>query len=504
MKSIYERIDKAVKENGYVPKDFVLKGALKPGEKEPAVLGEMEGIIGHATGSVDKKILDDAIKLIKESLKVNPKMAVHVFDDNKFSFRVPKVKGHLLKEIVEWQGAYDPHKLSTLAYSLAMFGTKYETVKLGLLLMLLFDFSDDEVMKRHLEILGMYEEFTSYVISGVKGWPEDERNQVLLNYAKNLNGYGKINAVLNIEGCSDEIKEWLLCHGCKNIISYGYLGKAVMDKCDFEERLKAGNFSEEEMQGARDIIEAILDERKFAGISTLDSPASLATAYFNELSKHQVTLQDIANLYELKEYLMTKDDKSDKQLIDKAVEYIDRLLEYNSAEDRVKKDLVLDPHTAIRAATSGKLDISGELLLATSKDFDTYYEHCNYFFDNHEYLDDFLNICASNITGRGFPEGMGTELYDSEAMKNCWNMSLVIKNLKNYPGKGNEIIKSAINSPVLIFRRTVATTLKEWESIKGVNLKKISADVYKDVKKIKKKEVDENLKKKWDEILEYK
>ena len=63
---------------------------------------------------------------------------------------------------------------------------------------------------------------------------------------------------------------------------------------------------------------------------------------------------------------------------------------------------------------------------------------------------------------------------------------------------------TAIGSSILSYRQAAAETIRRWEEIKGLPLKKISSEVFHAVKKVKKKEVDEELKKDWDEVLDFK
>ncbi|MCR4808140.1 MAG: hypothetical protein K5857_10775 [Lachnospiraceae bacterium] len=503
MKSIYEQIDDAVRMNACIPDGFVLVDALKPGEKTNIHLGSDEGVIGHPVIAPEETELECAVKIIKEAVKINAKLAVHGFDDNVLGFKVARVRGLLLKKIIDDIQEFDPHKLSTLAYSLAMFGTKVETVKLGLLLLVLFDFADDEVVKKHLITLGMYEEFTSYVISNVKSWPEGSRNHVYYVYARKLRGWGKINAVECLEPINDEIKEWILCKGCDNEVGYRYLAATAYEKSGLSARLKEGGLSEEQMQGARDIMRGLLEDEKNPGIASIDNPALLAMRYFKELSDHSIALEDIVNMYQIKDYFANIDKASRPADKDMAISIIDRLIALSDAEKKIREGVLDKPELSVPIAAQAGIDIADPLMECVVRDFDTYYRYGYYFLIDCVYVDEFIAICERNLEGRNFKEGMGLDTVTPDD-ENIWHLDLIVQYLSRYPEKGIKLITTSIGSSVLRFRTVAATVIQDWETERGENIKKISSDIFHAVKKVKKKEAADSLKKIWDDILSFK
>lgn len=503
MKSIFEQIDDAVRMNACIPDGFVLVDALKPGEKTNIHLGSDEGIIGHPVIAPDSTELECAVKIIKEAVKINAKLAVHGFDDNELGFRVARIRGSLLKKIIDDIQEYDPHKLSTLAYSLTMFGTKLETVKLGLLLLVLFDFADDEVVKKHLITLGMYEEFTSYVISSVKSWPEGMRNHVYYVYAQKLRGWGKINAMECIEPINDEIKEWILCNGCRNEIGYKFLAVTAYKKSDLAARLKEGGLNEEQMNGARDIMRGLLEDPSGSGIASIDNPALLAMRYFKELADHDIALEDVVNMYQIKDYFMNADKASRPADKDMALSVIDRLIGISDAEKKVREGVYDKPELSVPTAAHAGIDIADALMECVVSDFDRYYKYGYYLLMDNVYVDEFLTVCEKNLAGRDFKEGMGLNVVTADD-DNIWMLDTVIQYLSVYPGKGSKLIVTAIGSSILKFRSAAAKVIADWEEAEEMGIRKISSEVFHAVKKVKKKEAADSLKKVWEDILSYK
>ena len=167
-----------------------------------------------------------------------------------------------------------------------MNGCKAESVKLGLTLLALFDTGNKDEIRHVLRILGSYEEFTDYVLTVAENWPEEAGQELYFELAKKLHGWGKITAVERMEADTEEKKEWILCHGCKNSVMNAYLGYVCAVKCDLGRRLQQGNLTEEEFGGAMEIMEGLLDEGPCAGLSALEDGAELVLAFLEECRKH--------------------------------------------------------------------------------------------------------------------------------------------------------------------------------------------------------------------------
>ncbi|MCR5508299.1 MAG: hypothetical protein K6F34_06405 [Lachnospiraceae bacterium] len=495
MKSIFEQLDETVKEHGFVPDGFGFLNALKPGEILPLYPGEKEGLMNHAKGLAPAEEVDRAFNVIRENVKINARLAVHNFDDNDLGFKVADIRGQLLKKIIDGIKEFDPHKLSTLAYSLVMFGEKIETVKLGLLILVLFDFADDEVIRKHLITIGMHEEFTGYVIANAKGWPPEIRNHVYYTYARKLKGWGKINAMEYIEPVNDEVRRWILCHGCENDISYGMLAITAYEKSSLKKRLKRGGLDNEEMQGARDIMRGLLMESGERSLAGIKEPEDFVDAYLKEQVSHSVGLEDLSNLLKIRSFFTAGEQGEDTEA---ALKLIERILSLSDAEEMIRGGLAEHPDIAVSAASDCGIDISDDLLALMMSDFDRYYIYAPYFMEEGRDLGDFVTICEDKIETKAVNKEAGSTSAD------VWELDTVIGYLKDRPGMGSKIILEGIVSENSICREAAADVMKSWEGALGRNIKKIDSDLFHAVKKARKKETDEELKKAWDLVVDYK
>ncbi len=89
-----------------------------------------------------------------------------------------------------------------------------ELVKVGIAL--LGSFGKMEDIETILLPLGRHEEFTFYVAPAVKALLGDERNSVLLPLAEEVDGWGRLAVLYELDFTEPNAKEYLLRYGCRN------------------------------------------------------------------------------------------------------------------------------------------------------------------------------------------------------------------------------------------------------------------------------------------------
>ena len=245
--SIFHKIESLINKNGVLPENFEAEEREYAENELRFAPGAMEGIFGHHVAGAGEKTA--FAEELKSYLWMSPETAMELFENEKAGkFSTVSIRDSLMNEIVEHKEDYDPNKVANLGYYFAQSGTKCETVKLGLTLLALFNFSQNEKVCYLLKNLGYCEEFTDYVIMSTYDWAEKERQDFYFELAKKLHGWGKIDVVEMLDADTEEKKEWILCHGCRNSILYSYLGYVCAEKCDLYVRLQKGYLTEEELR----------------------------------------------------------------------------------------------------------------------------------------------------------------------------------------------------------------------------------------------------------------
>ncbi|MBR6469284.1 MAG: hypothetical protein IKS84_02795, partial [Lachnospiraceae bacterium] len=233
----------------------------------------------------------------------------------------------------------------------------------------------------------------------------------------------------------------------------------------------------------------------------LDNPARFARAYLNEQVSHTVRLEDISNMYELRTFLRDWDKQGVNDDAEAALKLIERILSLSDAEEMIREGLLYDPDIAVCAARDGSIDISGELLKLMKGDIEKYCRYSPYFLADDRYVKEFLDICEHKLNGYDF-DVVPTDQETADVK--TWRLDKVLKYLGKYPGMGSKIVVAAMGSVIPNYRFGAAKVIREWEELQGKNIKKINLEVSHTIKKVRKKETDEALKKEWDALADYK
>ncbi len=497
-KSIYARIKKCIKEQGNLPADFVVEEREYSDKEIRFAPGALEGIIGHHTAVADENA--SFIPVLKEYLTMDPVDAMDKFESEKAGdVKTATMRNGLLQSIYENREEYDADKIARLAVCFTEYGKKAETVKLGLSLMSLFNLSGNEAVCNMLKTLGYCEEFTDYVISNTAGWSEEKKQDLYFELAKKLRGWGKINVVEMMQADTEEKKEWLLCHGCKNAVLYSYLGFECAMKCELYERLQTGNFSDEEFQGASDIMSGLLDEGPCQGMSALEYPVELTILYLEECKKHNWDAEQVALLADIAAYFRDSKIINANRIEPKVKEVLERL----DIHTYIVENLEKSTHECMRIAKMYEINMSEHLLRLMKMDFEKYYNFCYYLFNNNQSVDEFLALCDREIEYDDFPNAMGNDFGLGEVQGKI-KLDIIVQHLDKHIGKGHKMIQACIQSPITRWRNMAAKALLGWEKETGKSLKDIDAGIYAEVERVYTIECSEQTKGMWEKLMQVK
>lgn len=152
--------------------------------------------------------------------------------------------------------------LRRLALDLALRGEKREPVKIGIALLGICGNPDDLEL---LKPLGIHDEFTLYVAgTAVRLLDNAARNAYLLSLAGNVQGWGKISILYELDYTDPAVRLWAVKYGCENTVGLSYLSNVCATKGRMAEvlsQLLEGKFSPEE---ERELFHGICDI--FAGL----------------------------------------------------------------------------------------------------------------------------------------------------------------------------------------------------------------------------------------------
>jgi hypothetical protein len=221
--------------------------------------GALDGIISHHWGvdeKTEKVVAKRVIKALKHITKLND-------DKNK-----ARLYSSCLTDFTAWyadaiakqlekQRNLGPNDIRPHARWLIQYASHRNPLKLGIVLIGTSGTRED---LDNLINLAKYDEFTLYAAVAAANLVENKAD-VLWEMAKNVNGWGKIHIVeqlTNLVENRDDIKAWLLRHGCENDVMPEYLAYYCATSGELLEALSVDNIDDELIDGTCKIVSALL------------------------------------------------------------------------------------------------------------------------------------------------------------------------------------------------------------------------------------------------------
>jgi len=184
----------------------------------------------------------------------------------------------LLKELAESEPPLDRGRLLELGRYFATRSGHREAVKFGVALLGLVGSPRDV---ETLQIIGKNEEFTLYAaaaITHVAAEPE----QALWNLAKSVHNWGRIQTVERLKDTQDpDIQAWMIREGFRNGVMDEYLACICARAGRLHQALKRQYIDEALLNGAADIIQALIAGGPAEGIDDYAYAADASEAYVN-------------------------------------------------------------------------------------------------------------------------------------------------------------------------------------------------------------------------------
>lgn len=498
---IYKRIEEIIQKEGRLPRDFQPEEReYKDGELLFAP-GAMEGILSHhATGKGEKTAF---IPILKQYVKMSLGEALQDFENHKAdTFKAATMRGRLFQEIINHQVELEASRVANLAYCFAANGRKSETVKLGLIMMALFNFSDNPQVCHMLQTLGYCEDFTDYVLMSLEEWPKQKKQDCYFELARNLYGWGKINVVEMLEADTEEKKQWILCHGCKNSVLNAYLGLVCAEKADLYGRLQKGRLSAEELRGATEIMKGLLDEGPCAGMSALEKPVELTLMYLDAVEQAFKTAdsQDfiiyVAELDEVNAYFADGEIEGSGKVCKKIQEMVDAL----DVDSLLAKGLKEYTRESLQVANMCNKNVSVPLMELIREDFAKYFRHCHYFLQKGLLVEEFVALCEEKIDPKTYDKGMGN-LMGLKLKEDQVPVDMVVQYLERYPLQGKKLVEICMDSPVSRWRSVAGKALLGWVEKLNKPLKEVDVDLYTKVMTLNIVEIYPNAKEQWSKLV---
>ena len=348
-------------------------------------------------------------------------------------------------------------------------------VKFGVVLLSLID---DPQSKDKVIILGRHEEFSVFVAETLLCVDENWERQ-LFDFAQYVDGWGRINTVEFLFKTEDpEIKQWMLLEGYKNNVMYEYLAYICAVTGDLLMALQVEHISQQLLDAATDIIEALLIGGPAKDINDYQDAAAVMALYLAHLEANQLSIVHFNVLKIFQDYLENADGKNDwdelaangwttknrEHMLEKVQCMVDsqiwtpRVLALLDSDDgqqfwqikRAAAKLNINLWPTVWQKLNAKPDEQGLWLDAMNM-----VEMAD--------IDKIITLAERVIPLDKIATGPADEMGLSEAYRDHQILDSVVFNLDSAPGKGIDLIIAALQSPVIRNRNSAVNSLLMWD-----------------------------------------
>lgn len=493
-KAIYEQIKEAVGEDGVLSADFRL-----PDEQTDVrvrfVPGAMDGIcmfhtqISSDTESEGYQMLIQAVTAAAEG------------DSGKALAQICEFAGkdHMLAHIDDLQQyiinhreKLNPEPIYHLAAQLVTEGTQIEAVKCGLSLLELFGEQATEALKPCIRTLALSDEFTLFCAYLMRGW--ENGNEELFEAVKKVRGWGRvfiINSMLKAD--TEEIEHWLLLNGVHNEILSNYSAIDVYLNTHLLERLHKP-MTLEEYRGAADILDALLDDEPEPGIAAVGDAANLLDVFMQKnIAMTGLEARDYAVIHRILQYAQSEWGE-DSPVYQQAAAILDCSRTHKLMEAALAKGEMIELARKLGYAYQEPAFQSLE------DDMDKNFANASLLLMDHYRPDEVIDLIAKKFSVHTIGTGSADEVGLGKEFDRHRKLSYLIQFLKEYPGKGIDIIKAALHSPVVNNRTIAIRVIEEWCKNAEKPLQEAFPELYQYVQESIPNEVREDVRKMMEEL----
>lgn len=433
------------------------------------VAGGMDGSFGHHFGGgADADVASGIFAAVRECLaRADPARFRNLYslivEENTLDYIDP------LLEMIRADNSLHAGRLRVLAHWLATQSPDREPVKLGIAFLGLFPGGEDRDL---FLTLGRHEELTLYAAVALASSLE-KPDEALWELARNVSGWGRIQAVERLAETRDSrIRHWLLHEGYKNSIMVEYTACICARAGNLKARLLAKEPGEELMAAAGDLIHALAEGGPAEDMEDYEDGAAVTARYLDLLRTRPGTLEQFLTVDAVARFL--DDEDADwsareergwtprlRQRLRKACE---ELLVRPEWRDQVQEALGAEEEQRFFLAARVARVLGMEI-------WDRYFERlqagCSCWYhvmqtDDPERIDRVLALALERMdleaiaTGPDDLLGLGPEHSPHN------QLDFILQDLRRFPGRGWDFIRSGLRSPVVRNRNMALVSLAAW------------------------------------------
>lgn len=432
------------------------------------VAGGMDGSFGHHFGGGgDSQTADEVFAALRHCLvRAEPNrfrtLCARLADENTLDFIDP------LLERIRSDNAIHAGRLRVLAHWLATQAPDREPVKLGAALLGLFPGTEDRDL---FLTLGRHEEFTLYTAVALASALENPEES-LWELARNVSGWGRIQTVERLAETRDpRISRWLLVEGYKNTIMIEYTACLCARAGKLKARLCVKEPDPEVLAAAGELIQALAEGGPAEDMEDYEDGAAVTTRYLELMRERAETLEQLLAVDAMARFLddedadwISRQERGWTQRLRQRLRRVcQEILVRPEWPDRVRQGLAAEDDrffVAARAARALGIDAWGCWFSRLESGDACWYQVLQT--DDPERIDRVLAVARERIdltsiaTGPSDAVGLGP----AHAAHN--HLDFLLQELGRFPGRGWDLIRAGLRSPVVRNRNIALSALSSW------------------------------------------
>jgi len=411
-----------------------------------------------------------------------------ILEDYQAIALVDPVRSHLYPKLKR----RNTDRVLELSHALLTTSSNAELVKIIIAVVGLFRLGNDHELVETIMTLATCDEFTLYAAVAATNW--EHGNDIVFAMAQRVDGWGKIQAVRILQSETDEIRDWLLHEGCMNNIMSAYLGLECAVKCDLISILRQGALDSKTFDSVSTIIVALLDEGPVSGISEYEYAEEALMLYLAHAEQHAKTMEYLWNITQVYAWAQY----TEVEFRDAALASSERILKRDEWDskliDAVRTRDAKDMHHAYYVASQLNIDLSDEIFLAVKEEPLKHYGYLSVLFQDADKVTELISLYEATLPLEEMAEGMGDYLFSKKLADEHYCLDVLLQELGAYPCQGVALIMTGLNSPVIRSRNLAGRALLGWMDVLKLPLGEISSELFAEVQRIDKIEVDDSVK----------
>lgn len=485
MESLYELIHRSLTPEGTLPKGFSLPTA--DSDKIHFADGAMDGIaIFHtANSSQGAELLEQAVCAANRADMEGARKLVGKFCE---TGRMIGAIDEIQQYIIDRREELAAGKIFQLGKELMFNGAHREAVKFGLALLELFDLNGKEEIKAAVRELACSDEFTIFALFLMRSW--ENSGQEIFQAAQRVKGWGRIHAVERLTPENQEMERWLLAEGWDNTVLPAYSALECFQKACCV-RLLEGEMTREQYISMTGLMAGLLDEGPVRGISACDDPERVLMSFLRQSGRFELAASEYGVIAQVLDYAR-------EHKMEPAVVAAEQLLKCEACRQVLQRDMERGEN--LRLAKRLGMDYAPHAMAAIMGDFRRNYHYIDLLMDEDEYAGKLIRLFEERLPLEEMATGSGDEMGLEEAFADYRILIHMVQYLKNRPGMGLRLIRTALNAPVVNNRNMALNVLDEWVKDKGRPLAECYPDLHRLLLRLRENEVRDDVRARMDAL----